>query len=140
DREQLEDIFDAQLKLRGEIAREAGFSDYRAYAFALNERFDYTPEDCVRFQNSIAESIVPLAREIQRERREKLGIAPLRPWDLAVDPENRPPLKPFTTADEFVAKAQSIFDRLDPRLGTSFSLLGANGLLDLESRKGKAPG
>jgi oligoendopeptidase F len=140
DREQLEDIFDALLKLRGEIAREAGFADYRAYAFALNERFDYTPEDCVRFQHSIEQSIVPLARALQAERREKLAVALLRPWDLAVDPENRPPLKPFATADEFVAKAQTIFHRLDPRLGESFSLLGANHLLDLESRKGKAPG
>jgi oligoendopeptidase F len=140
DREKLEDIFDAMLKLRGEIAREAGFADYRAYAFALNERFDYTPEDCQQFQDTIAESIVPLARELQRERRAKLAVDPLRPWDLAVDPENRPPLKPFTTADEFVAKAQAIFNRLDARLGKSFSLLGANGLLDLESRKGKAPG
>ena len=79
DREQLEDIFDAQLKLRGEIAREAGFADYRAYAFAVNERFDYTPEDCRRFQDTIAESIVPLARELQRERREKLRVTSLRP-------------------------------------------------------------
>jgi oligoendopeptidase F len=140
DREKLEDIFDALLKLRGQIAHEAGFADYRAYAFALNERFDYTSEDCRQFQDTIAESVVPLARERQRDRREKLGVTPLRPWDLAVDPENRPPLKPFATADEFVAKAQTIFNRLDPRLGESFSLLGANGLLDLESRKGKAPG
>ena len=140
DRDQLEDIFDAQLKLRGEIAREAGFTDYRAYAFALNERFDYTPEDCLKFQDTIADQIVPLARALQRERTEKLAVMPLRPWDLAVDPEGRPPLKPFSTADEFVAKAQTIFDRIDPRLGKSFSLLGANGLLDLESRKGKAPG
>ena len=140
DREKLEDIFDALLKLRGEISLEAGFADYRAYAFALNERFDYTPGDCEQFQDTIADSVVPLARELQRARREKLGVAPLRPWDLAVDPENRPPLKPFATADEFVEKAQAIFNRLDPRLGRSFTLLGANGLLDLENRKGKAPG
>ena len=140
DQEMLEDIFDQLLRLRGEIAKEAGFADYRAYAFAANERFDYTPEDCLRFQDAIEKTIVPLARGLQRERREKLGVVPLRPWDLGVDPENRPPLKPFTTADEFVAKSQAIFDRLDPRLGESFSLLGAHGLLDLESRKGKAPG
>ena len=140
DRDQLEDIFDALLKLRGEIAHEAGFADYRAYAFAVYERFDYTPEDCLRFQDTIEQSIVPLARALQRERQTKLGVEPLRPWDLAVDPENQPPLQPFTTAEEFVAKSQTIFNRLDARLGQSFSLLGTHGLLDLESRKGKAPG
>lgn len=140
DRDKLEDIFDELLRLRGEIAKEAGFPDYRAYAFAINERFDYTPADCVRFQDTIEKSIVPLARALQRTRREKLGVAPLRPWDLAVDPENLPPLKPFTTPDEFVARTQTMMNRLDARLGESFAVLGANGLLDLESRKGKAPG
>ncbi len=139
-RDQLEDIFDALLKLRGEIAREDGFADFRAYAFAVNERFDYTPEDCLHFQDTIEQSIVPLARALQHERQKKLGVASLRPWDLAVDPENLLPLQPFTTAEEFVAKSQTIFNRLDARLGQSFSLLGTHGLLDLESRKGKAPG
>lgn len=140
DRDKLEDIFDELRMLRGEIAREAGYSDYRAYAFAVNERFDYSPEDCERFQNTIEKAIVPLARALQRERKAKLGVESLRPWDLAVDPENLPPLKPFATAEEFVAKSQTVFDRLDARLGKSFSLLDAHGLLDLESRKGKAPG
>lgn len=140
DRDKLEDIFDELLNLRGEIARETGFADYRAYAFAVNERFDYSPEDCVRFQETIEQSIVPLARALQRDRQTKLGVDPLRPWDLAVDPENKPPLQPFANAEEFVAKSQTIFNRLDARLGQSFSLLGAHGLLDLESRKGKAPG
>ncbi len=140
DREAMEDIFDQLLTLRGEIAREAGFPDYRAYAFAAKERFDYTPADCERFHDAIERGLVPLLREQHSLRKARLGVDALRPWDLEVDPEGREALRPFVGADELVAKSQAIFGRLDPRLGESFALLGQNDLLDLESRKGKAPG
>ncbi len=140
DREAIEEIFDHLLALRGEIAREAGFENYRDYAFAAKERFDYTPEDCVRFHDAIAHSCVPLLREMNRSRAAKLAVEPLRPWDLAVDPDNHAPLRPFADAAELVRKSQAIFERLDPRLSASFALLVQNGLLDLDSRIGKAPG
>jgi oligoendopeptidase F len=64
----------------------------------------------------------------------------LRPWDLAVDPLNRPPLKPFDEVDELVTGTQRIFDQLDPELAGGFRQMGELRLLDLTNRKGKAPG
>lgn len=140
DAEALEDIFDQLLALREDIAREAGFANHRDYQFAAKERFDYTPEDCLRFHEAIEQACVPFLRDLHRQRAAALGLDTLRPWDLSVDPHGFPPLKPFEGADELVRKSQAIFERLDPRLAESFELLSANGLLDLESRKGKAPG
>lgn len=140
DRDALEDIFDQLLVLREEIAREAGFANHRDYQFAAKERFDYTPDDCLRFHEAIEQACVPFAREMHLQRAAALGVDSLRPWDLAVDPHGHAPLKPFQGAAELVEKSQAIFDALDPRLSESFALLSRNGLLDLESRKGKAPG
>jgi oligoendopeptidase F len=140
DREAMEDIFDRLLELRGEIAHEAGFADYRAYAFAMRERFDYTPEDCLRFHDAIARHVVPLRREIQERRRRELGLPALRPWDLNVDPDGRPPLRPFADASELASKTRALFAGLDPRMEHDFHSLETDGLLDLASRKGKAPG
>ncbi|SDU14255.1 oligoendopeptidase F [Verrucomicrobium sp. GAS474] len=140
DSEKLEEIFDQLLVLREEIAKEAGFADARAYFFASRERFDYTPDDCLRFHDAIEKQIVPLVREMQAERKAKLGVDTLRPWDLAVDPEARPPLKPFATGDELFEKTDAIFGELDPRLKGFFDVLRQGGLVDLENRKGKAPG
>jgi oligoendopeptidase F len=108
--------------------------------FAKKERFDYTPEDCLRFHEAIERHIVPLARELQRERARKLGVDPLRPWDLAVDPDQRPPLAPFRASEELMEKSHAIFARLDPRLADYFQVLRAQELVDLDNRKGKAPG
>jgi oligoendopeptidase F len=132
--------FDALSKLRGQIAANAGFGNYRDYAFRRLGRFDYTPADCERFHAAVEATVAPLLRELQADREKKLNVASLRPWDLAVDPLNRPPLKPFTTTDEMVTRSQRIFDQLDGELARGFRQMQDLRLLDLANRKGKAPG
>lgn len=140
DREEIEVIYDKLLALRERIACNAGFTNYRDYAFRRRERFDYTPEDCLRFHQAVEEQVVPLLREIQKRRQAEMGVEPLRPWDLLVDPRARPPLRPFTRARELVEGCEEIFRRVGEELGRAFRRLRELGLLDLESRKGKAPG
>jgi oligoendopeptidase F len=140
DADKLDDIFDQLLVLRNEIAHAAGFSDFRAYTFANYERFDYTPEDCLRFHEAVEHNVVPLVRELQRERKAKLGVDTLRPWDLAVDPDHNPPLHPFEASTELLEKSHQIFSALDSRLGNYYHVLRIQELVDLDNRKGKAPG
>jgi oligoendopeptidase F len=140
EREKFDQIFDQLLKLREQIARNAGFKNYLGYAFRARGRFDYTPEDCVRFHATIERDVMPVLRELQAERRAQLGLATLRPWDLAVDPMNRPPLRPFEEVGKLVAGTQQIFDKLDPSLAGGFQQMQDMQLLDLANRKGKAPG
>lgn len=140
DRTEIEEIFDKLVDLRGRIARNAGFENYRDYAFLRRERFDYSPSDCFDFHRTIETVIVPAARMIQEERRNRLGLKRLRPWDLSVDPEGRPPLQPFSSTEELIDGCHRIFCHMDATLGEYFGLLREKGLLDLMSRKGKAPG
>jgi oligoendopeptidase F len=140
EREKFEDHFDGLVKLRGEIARNAGFANYRDYAFKLRGRFDYTPEDCFAFHDAIEKEVMPLQRELQAVRRQQLKLSALRPWDLSVDPLNRPPLRPFDKVDDMVARTQRVFDRMDKGLAGGFRAMQEQRLLDLDNRKGKAPG
>lgn len=136
----LEDIFDELFKLRHRMALNAGLPDFRAYAFKAKERFDYTPEDCLAFHEAIEKECVPLLRAEHAARRQKLGVETLRPWDLAVDVKGRGPLNPFDTSEQLVDKCAVLFGRLDPALGEQFREMAGRGDLELESRKGKAPG
>ncbi len=143
--EKFEDIFDRLIALREQVARNAGFKNYRDYAFRRLGRFDYTPVDCTRFHDAVAREVMPAVRELQETRRHQLGIGKLhpgrlRPWDLAVDPQNRPPLKPFAEVGEMVARTWKIFERLDGELAGGFRQMQDLRLLDLDNRKGKAPG
>jgi oligoendopeptidase F len=138
--DKFEEIFDKQIKLRQQIAKNAGFDNYRDYAFRRLGRFDYAPEDCAKFHDAVEKEIMPVVRELQAERRKKMNVESLRPWDLAVDPLNRPPLKPFKEVGEMVSRTQNIFNHLDRELADGFQRMQTLRLLDLANRKGKAPG
>jgi len=135
-----DDILDGQIKLRGQIAKNAGFENYRDYAFRRMGRFDYAPDDCRKFHDAVEKEIMPIVRELHAQRRAQLNLEKLRPWDLAVDPLNRLPLKPFTEVGDMVSRTQKVFDKLDSELAAGFQQMQDLRLLDLDNRKGKAPG
>ncbi|MCL5269630.1 MAG: M3 family oligoendopeptidase [bacterium] len=140
DRDALDDLFNRMIDLRTRVARNAGFDNFRDYQHQAYNRFDYTPADTETFHRAVEQEVVPLLADLRRRRRERLGVDALRPWDLQVDPEGRPPLKPFTTARELEAGCTAIFGLLDGALASQFNDMRERGLLDLASRKGKAPG
>ena len=138
--EQFEDIFDQMVKLREQIAHNAGFSNYVGYAFRARGRFDYTPADCRVFHDAIEVEIMPVLRELQAERRQKMGLSALRPWDLAVDPQQRPPLRPFAQVEQMISRTETILSKIDTGFAQGFKYMEHFHLLDLANRKGKAPG
>src|SRR6185503_19028326 len=133
-------LFDRMLELRQRAARNAGFGNFRDYICPAKFRFDYTPADCERFHEAVERTAAPAVARIMEHRRQRLGLDALRPWDLAVDPYRAAPLRPFETVDQFVGKARRVFERVDPVLGNEFQTMIDERLLDLDSRKGKAPG
>ena len=126
--------------MRRRIAANAGEPDFRAYTFKALNRFDYTPEDAIRYQEAIASEVVPVLARLREERREQMGVESLRPWDIQVDPLNRPPLKPFASVVELEEGLSRIFRTLDPELAAIWDGMREAGTLDLEPRKSKVPG
>ena len=139
-RDEMATLFDRMYSLRQHAARNAGFDNFRDFIFPAKYRFDYTPADCERFHVAVERSVAPAVERILQHRRDRLGLPDLRPWDLQVDPYRAAPLRPFTTQAELTARASRAFERVDPELGAAFDTMIAEQLLDLESRKGKAPG
>ncbi len=140
EKDSFDGLFDQMLKLRVQAAKNAGFENYRDYAFKRKERFDYGPADCEAFHESAEKAIKPLVAKIQEKRRKTMGLSTLRPWDLSVDPSGLPPLKPFEKTEDLIGGCGKILAQVDPEFGKNFSTMRDLGLLDLESRKGKAPG
>ena len=146
DTERLSEIYDEQIRIRHRIAVNAGFDDYRSYIFEAKHRYDYSMDDCLEFHDSIERVCVPMMHEIQEHRRGALGVATLRPWDVSeksgggVDIHGRPPLRPFEDVERLITGCSSVFHSMSPELGDMFDMLREKDSLDLESRKGKAPG
>jgi oligoendopeptidase F len=135
----LDALFDEMFAVRVRIAENAGYPDYRAYRFAELKRFDYGPEETLALHDAIERHVVPWVVADQERSREMLGLETLRPWDLAVDPAGRPPLRPFADAGELADGAARTFRHLDDELGGFFDAMRRRQLLDLESRARKAP-
>ena len=140
DREAFNDLWVRFFKLRQQIAANAGKSDFRSYRWVQFHRHDYSPADCQTFRDAIEQVIVPLAARIYEKRRRQLGLESLRPWDLDVDPQGLPPLRPYQTIDELKQKTSAVFHAVDETLGGYFDTMIRENLLDLENRKNKAPG
>lgn len=140
DRAALYDLWKQFLNLRRQITDNADMPDYRAYQWRSYNRFDYSPDDCLDFHNAIEEVVVPAAARIYEKRRARLGVETLRPWDTDVDPAGREPLRPFDDVKVLDDTTAAIFQRVDPELGGYYQTMRDEGLLDLENRKGKAPG
>ncbi|MBL8746034.1 MAG: M3 family oligoendopeptidase [Phycisphaerae bacterium] len=147
DKETLDSLFDAMIATRNRVALNAGFENYRDYAFRSMRRFDYTPKHCETFHDAVEKHVVPALCRMSDRRRQNLSLTSLRPWDMSVDEKGRPPLKPFTDGGDLLQRSRRVFARLDPSpggLNDMFRSLGDNGTpgmcLDLDARKGKAPG
>jgi oligoendopeptidase F len=140
DRDKLDKLFNTLIGLRHQVAQNAGFDNFRDYMFKAMGRFDYTPQDCFNFHDAIAAEVVPFLNDFANSRKDKLALAKLRPWDKAVDEEGRKPLVAFAGGEDLLDKGIKVFKTTDSYLGECLSTMKEMGRLDLESRKGKAPG
>jgi oligoendopeptidase F len=140
DEEEISNIFEEMIGLRNQIAVNSGFEGFQEYMFAAMHRFDYSIKDCLEFHDAIEYSCMPHKHQMNDLRKEKMKLNKLRPWDTSVDIDGKKPLKPFVNADQLISGCSRIFHTMSKELGDFFDLLKENDCLDLDSRKGKAPG
>ena len=140
DAEKLDELMTELIQLRHKIALNAGYKNYMEYRFDELGRFDYKPEDCLKFHNSIFEILLPVVNKLAEERKIQLGLEVVKPWDLAVDTSGEAPLKPFNSAEELIGKTIECFNLLDPYFAERIEIMKQMKYLDLESRMHKGPG
>ena len=140
DREKLNNLFSELLKIRHQMALNAGFDNFRDFMFAELGRFDYDVKACEQSHEAIKTEVIPLVKKIHQKRKQQLGVTSLFPYDLDVDAENLPALKPFKTQEELIEKSIQCLNTVDSFFAECISIMNNMNHLDLNSRKGKAPG
>ncbi|MFZ5808436.1 MAG: M3 family oligoendopeptidase [Chloroflexota bacterium] len=140
DKAAIDELWREFVALRRKLAEQRGLSDYRTYRWQQMLRLNYTPQDCQRFHAAVEEVVLPAVQRITQKRGRQMGLSSLRPWDMQADPLGRSPLRPCQNAVELKDGCARVLRRVHPRLGEYFDTLIKESLLDLENRKGKAPG
>jgi oligoendopeptidase F len=140
EKDNLNTLYTSLIHKRTQLAKNAGFSNFRDYMFQSLGRFDYAIADCFNFHQSIESEITPILDVFDLKRKTLLKLEELKPWDMDVDLNGSAPLKPFETTDELIEKTIKCFNYVYPPFAENLSEMKHLGHLDLESRKGKAPG
>lgn len=140
DKKPMNELYSFLIRRRHQVALNAGFNNYRDYRFVELGRFDYSKEDCFQFHEAVRLHVMPLVNELYENKKNKLGLKSLRPWDIDAEPAGVIPLRPFRNGEELIEKTISCFAGLNPFFSDCLQEMKKMGHLDLESRKGKAPG
>jgi len=136
--DEINELYSNMIDVRHQMAVNAGYDNFRDFRHQQYNRFDYSPEDCFKFHQTIQDYAVPVWLDRVKIRRAKLGIENLKPWDMRVDPDGNKPLRPFKSTEELEGQCAKVLDRIYPDLGDNLRLLQQYGNLDLATRKNKA--
>ncbi len=140
DAEKLDNLLDKLIEKRQQVAKNAGFDNYRDYKHIELSRFDYSVDDVLEFHKTIEQTAKPVLNKLHKIRKQKLGVDTLKPYDLDVDLDLKSALKPFKDTNELVEKTIKIFSKIKSEFGDFIYTMQQKSYLDLEARPGKAPG
>ncbi len=133
-------LWTKKMQLRRQIADNAGYTNYRDYRWRQLRRFDYTPTESKAFHELVERVLLPASQQIWEKRKKRLGVEKLRPWDISVDGRTNEQWGQLADREAFLQQCASVFQLIDPQLGSYFTTMIDEGLLDLEERPNKAPG
>ncbi|MEC1970059.1 M3 family oligoendopeptidase [Bacillus cereus] len=137
---ELQNILNQLIEIRHQKAKNIQLENYRDYMFKKYERFDYSAKDCYELAESIRKYVVPLKDKILLEKKDKLQVDTLRPWDVSAVTPDQKVLKPITNENDLIEKSTHIFNKLDVEFSALLNQMYKHNCLDLTSRKGKAAG
>lgn len=139
-REELDTIYDKLVKNRNEQARLMGYKDYTELAVIRMRRYGYGPKEVKAFRKQVAEDLVPLVTKMKKLQAARIGVGDdFKAYDnLVMFPDANP--TPKGTPEELLDAATEMYHKLSPETAEFFDFMMENGLLDVHSREGKAPG
>ncbi|MCM3337477.1 M3 family oligoendopeptidase [Paenibacillus sp. MER TA 81-3] len=132
----VDSIMNELVKLRHQMALNAGFSNYRDYVFTLKNR-EYSIQDCYTFHESVEKHVIPVWKHLAKFFKTELGIEKYRPWDLG---PCTLPKSPFNNFIDLLDGVEKMLGKTDSYFQERFQYIRKHGLIDVEDRKNKAPG
>lgn len=134
-------IYDELVHLRDTMAKKLGFENFVELGYLRLGRFDYNTKMVAKYREQVAESAVPLAQKLYKRQSKRLGMKEkdMAHYDFNLSFISGNP-KPAGNSKYLVDTAKKMYDDMSKETSEFFNFMLDNNLLDLETRKGKAPG
>ena len=132
-------IYDELVHLRTEIAHKLGYESFTELGYIRMGRTDYNAEMVEGYRNQIARDVVPLCNKLYKQQMKDLGIKKPQHYDYNLMFATGNPV-PAGDEKYLVDQAHKMYSELGPESKEFFEFMMKYELMDLDARKGKAPG
>ena len=133
------EIYGELVLLRDTMAKKLGYKSFTELGYYMLGRTDYNADMVKVYREQIAREVVPVCNKLYKEQMKRLGIRNPQYFDYNLMFKSGNP-KPAGDAKYLVAQAQKMYSELGPESKEFFDFMVKYELMDLEARKGKAPG
>ncbi len=137
--EQFARIYSDLVKVRDTMAKKLGYKNFVELGYLRLGRLDYNAKDVKGYREQIAEVVVPVCEKLYKKQMKELGIKNPQYYDYNLKFKSGNPL-PAGDAKYLVECAHEMYSDLGPESKEFFEFMMDHNLMDLEARKGKAPG
>ena len=137
--EKIAKIYDDLVHIRVEIAKKLGFKSYTELGYLRLGRVDYNADMVKVYREQIARDVVPVCQKLYKQQMKRLGIRKPQAYDYNLMFASGNPM-PAGDAKFLVEQAHKMYTDLGPESKEFFDFMVKYELMDLEARKGKAPG
>jgi M3 family oligoendopeptidase len=137
--EGFERIYDKLVRLRHGIARKLGFANFTELAYARLGRSDYGATEVAAYRDQVLAEVVPVAAGLRKRQAERLGLDGLEFCDESLEFLSGN-ATPKGDAAWLLEQGKRLYGDLSPETAEFFSMMTERGLLDLETKPGKASG
>lgn len=137
--EKLDDIYDALVKKRHEMAKVMGYENYVDLAYKKLQRTDYNSKDVAEYRKAIKEYVVPVVKKLKARQQKRLGLDSMKYYDAGFKFKSGNP-KPKGTPKQIVANGEKMYKELSAETNEFFQFMLNHELMDLEAKEGKMAG
>lgn len=136
---ELDEIYDALVKIRHQMALNMGYENYVDLAYKKLNRTDYNSKDVAEYRKAIKEYVVPVVKKLKERQQKRLGLDTMKYYDTGFKFKSGNP-KPKGTPDEIIAKGEKMYAEMSPETNEFFQFMLQHELMDLEAKEGKMAG
>ena len=133
------EIYGKLVLLRDTMAKKLGYKSFTELGYYMLGRTDYNADMVKVYREQIAREVVPFCNKLYKQQMKNLGIKNPQYFDYNLMFKSGNP-KPAGNPKYLVEQAQKMYADLGPESKEFFDFMVKYELMDLEARKGKAPG
>ena len=132
-------IYDELVQVRHKMAVKLGFENYVALGYKRMLRTDYDAKMVAKYRQQVLDVVVPVAKKLKERQAKRINISDFKYYDSSLTFKTGNPT-PKGEPNWIVDNGKKMYEELSGETNEFVNFMLDNELMDLVTRKNKAPG